>query len=71
MATAVGCTCAESAQLGVSPCVLFRQSHRSQHTQLQLNLRDGDAQLTGRAQKKVAKEQTAYISVTDHMKFFI
>lgn len=66
MATAVGCTCAESAQLVVSSCVLFRHSLTGHNTQMQLNLGDREAEFTWRVQKKVQREQTAYISVTDH-----
>lgn len=50
MATALDSTCAESAQLGVSSCVLFKHSlaGHNTHTQMQLNPADRRAELTWR-----------------------
>lgn len=70
MATAVGCTCAESAQLGVSPCVLFRHSLAG-HNTLKCNyISATEAEFTRKVDKRY-REPMAYIFVKDHMKFSI
>lgn len=71
MVTAVGCTCAESAQLGVSPCVLFRHNLAG-HNTLKCNYNSAtEAEFTWKVDKKVPREPMAYIFVKEQMKFSI
>lgn len=64
MATAVGCTCAESAQLGVSPCVLFR--HRlTGHNTLKCNYISKTEKQNSHGEYKKGTERTDGIYFRD------